>query len=73
MTIETIKKVLSQNLDIDVETITEDSSFDDLGIDSLDAVELMMELEDEFGIELDAAEMGRTVRDLADYINAHAE
>ncbi len=73
MTIEKIKKVLSANLDIDIETITEDSTFDDLGIDSLDAVELLMDLEDEFGIELEASEMGHTVKDLADYINSHAE
>ena len=73
MTIEKIKSVLSKNLDIAVEDIKNDSTFDDLGIDSLDAVELMMELEDEFEIELEASEMGQTVSDLADYIDSHVE
>ncbi|MDD6736391.1 MAG: acyl carrier protein [Clostridiales bacterium] len=73
MTNEKIKKIVADHLDIDVEDIQNDSTFEDLGIDSLDAVEIMMELEDEFGMELDASEMGQTVNDLAAYIDSRAD
>ena len=73
MTNEKIKEILAGHLDIDIENINDDSTFEDLGIDSLDAVEIMMELEDEFGMELDASEMGRTVSELVAYIDSHAE
>ena len=73
MTNEKIKKIVADHLDIDVEEIQNDSTFEDLGIDSLDAVEIMMELEDEFGMELDASEMGQTVNDLAAYIDSRAD
>lgn len=73
MTNEKIKEILADHLDIDIENIHDDSTFEDLGIDSLDAVEIMMELEDEFGMELDASEMGTTVSELVAYIDSHAE
>ncbi len=45
-TIDTIRSILETNLDIAPESVTEDSTFDSLGIDSLDMVELICELED---------------------------
>ena len=45
-TIDTIKEVLQENLDIDPETVAEDSTLESLGIDSLDMVELICELEE---------------------------
>ena len=47
----TITTLLNNNLDIEPEQVTEDSTFDSLGIDSLDMVELICDLEDECGIE----------------------
>ena len=47
----TITTLLNNNLDIEPEQVTEDATFDSLGIDSLDMVELICDLEDECGIE----------------------
>ena len=66
-----IVKVVSEELAISEDEITEDASFiDDLGADSLDVVELIMALEEEFDIEIpdeDAVEIA-TVSDAVDYI-----
>ena len=50
-TIDTIRSLLESNLDIAPETVTEESTFESLEIDSLDMVELICELEDELGID----------------------
>ena len=51
--LETLKKLIADNLDINTDGVTERSSFkDDLGIDSLDLFELVMAMEEEFGIEI---------------------
>lgn len=48
-----VKEIIAEQLMVDLEEITEDSTFvDDLGADSLDRVELIMEFEEEFGIEI---------------------
>ena len=73
MTIDTINKVLADHLDTDVSEITEETSFKDLGIDSLETVEIMMELEDELGIEITASEVGQTVGSLISYIESKKE
>ena len=52
MTLDKVKELLADHLDIDEETITEDTTFEDLDVDSLDTVEILMEMEDEFGVEL---------------------
>ena len=64
----TITTLLHDNLDIDPEQVTEDSTFDSLGIDSLDMVELICDLEDECGIEFGEPENLETVGDLISYI-----
>lgn len=66
-----IKRMIVDQLGVDEDTITEDSSFvDDLNADSLDMVELVMAMEQEFDIEIpdDVAEKVVTVRDAVDYI-----
>ena len=73
---EKIKKRIADQLSIDEEDIAMDSSFvDDLGADSLDIVELIMALEEEFDIEIpdEDAEKISTVRDVVDYIKARVE
>lgn len=73
MTLEKVKKILADHLDIDESEITEETTLDELGVDSLDAVEVVMELEDEFGIEIQSDEIGSSVKDFVDYIDAKIE
>lgn len=71
MVLEKIKNILSHQFDIDVNSISEDTSFrDDLDADSLDLVELIMELEDEFDLEIEDEEVDsiEVVKDAVDYI-----
>lgn len=73
--LEKIKAVVADKLDTDPGDVTESASFvDDLGADSLDVVELIMGLEDEFGIEIsdEEAENLRTVGDAVKFIASQA-
>jgi len=68
-----VKKIVSDRLGASVDTIENDSSFvDDLGADSLDTVELVMALEEEFDLEIadEDAEKISTVNEAVAYINA---
>ena len=68
---ERIKKIVVEHLDVDAEKVTENASFiDDLGADSLDNVELVMAVEEEFGVEIpdDAAETIQTVGDAVKFV-----
>lgn len=76
MIFEKIKNIISEQLGIDADEISIDSSFvDDLGADSLDIVELIMALETEFDLEIpdEDAEKISTVNDVVEYIKAHTE
>lgn len=68
-TLDTIKEVLEENLDIEPETVTEESTFDDLGIDSLDMVELICDLEEKCDVDFGEPEGLETVGDLVEYID----
>ncbi len=66
-----VKEIIAEQLMVDLEEITEESTFvDDLGADSLDRVELIMEFEEEFGIEIpdEDAEKISTVGEAIAYI-----
>jgi len=68
-----VKEIIVKHLDVDQSKVTDNASFfDDLGADSLDTVELIMEFEEEFGCTIpdDAAEKLRTVKDAIAYIEA---
>ena len=64
MTFEKVAKILADYKDMDVSEITMDSSFTDLKLDSLDTVEIIMNLEDEFGVSLEMSEDLKTVGDI---------
>ncbi len=67
-----VKKILAERLDIDFHEIRPEAEFiNDLGADSLDIVELLMSLEDEFDLEVsdEEAEQIRTVQDAVNFIN----
>ena len=71
---EKVKKVIMEQLGVSDSAITLEASFiDDLGADSLDIVELVMALEEEFDIEIpdNDAEKVATVGDVVDYIKEH--
>ena len=66
-----IRKIVAQQLDVTAEQVTKEARFiDDLGADSLDIVELVMTIEEEFGIEIpdEAAEKIATVSDAIAYV-----
>ena len=70
-----VKKIVSDQLGTAIDEIQSDSSFvDDLGADSLDTVELVMALEEEFDLEIadEDAEKISTVNEAVDYINSNS-
>ena len=72
---ERVKKIVVEQLGVKEEEVTNESSFvDDLGADSLDTVELVMALEEEFETEIpdEEAEKITTVQQAIDYVNAHS-
>ncbi len=69
-TIDTVKEVLQENLDIDPETVQPESTLESLGIDSLDMVELICELEERCDIEFGEPEGIDTIGALVDYIES---
>ncbi|MEK6778544.1 MAG: acyl carrier protein [Candidatus Deferrimicrobiota bacterium] len=71
-----VKEIVAEQLGKDVNEVTTNASFiDDLGADSLDIVELVMKMEEEFGIEIpdEEAEKIKTVNDVVEYIKTHAK
>jgi acyl carrier protein len=70
-----VKKIIVDQLGVEEDDVTPEASFiDDLGADSLDIVELIMALEEEFGIEIpdEDAEKIATVKDAVSYIQEHS-
>ncbi len=72
---ERVKQIVAEQLGVDEEQVTDEASFmEDLGADSLDTVELVMALEEEFDVEIsdEDAEKIQTVQDAVDYVTEHA-
>ena len=73
---ERVKKIVVEHLGVEADKVTDSASFiDDLGADSLDTVELVMEFEDEFDLNIpdEDAEKIQTVGDAIKYIQSHAQ
>ncbi|GIW41225.1 MAG: acyl carrier protein [Candidatus Binatia bacterium] len=69
-----VKEIICEQLDLKEDEVRPESAFiEDLGADSLDIVELVMALEEEYDVEIsdEDAEKIRTVQDVIDYIEAH--
>ncbi len=75
MIIDKIKSILAEQLDVDVDELTLETDIaKDLNADSLDVVEILMSLEDEFSVEIPDEEIEniKTIGDLAEYIESHS-
>lgn len=73
---EKVKSIIADQLSVDEAQVKPEASFiNDLGADSLDTVELIMALEEEFGIEIsdEEAEKIQTVQAAVDYIKSHVK
>ena len=73
---EKVKAIIVEQLQVNEDAVTQEASFiDDLGADSLDIVELIMALEEEFDTEIPDADAEKvvTVGDVVDYIKDHVE
>lgn len=67
---QAVAELLAERLECDAATITRESNFRELGIDSLDTVELLMDLEDKIGVEIELDQKVETVGDLVDFIES---
>ncbi|MGB4589288.1 MAG: acyl carrier protein [Clostridiaceae bacterium] len=70
MIFDKVKKIIVEKLSVDSNEVTLDASFEDLGADSLDIVEIVMALEEEFDIEIsdEEAENAKSVGDVVNYL-----
>lgn len=68
MVFEKVAKILAEQKELELETIKPESTLEELGLDSLDTVELMMQFEDEFNVALETSEKLKTVADVVKLI-----
>ena len=76
MVLEKVKAILSEQFDVEEDSITAETTLaDDLGADSLDVVDLLMSIEDEFEVEIPDEEVEniKTVGALVEYIESHSK
>ncbi|MEW8955558.1 acyl carrier protein [Clostridium sp.] len=70
MIFEKIKNVIVDQLGVEESEVALETSFQDLGVDSLDLFQIIIELEEEFGVQIEDAEKIKTVKDAVEYIEA---
>ncbi len=73
-TVGKIKSLIAEQLGVDIEKVTDEASFvEDMGADSLDTVELVMALEEEYGVDIPDEDVEKitTVKDVIAYIDDH--
>ena len=68
MIFEKLQGIMEENLSIERDEITLESTFESLGIDSLDTFQLVVEVEEQFGIEIESPENMKSVQDVVNYI-----
>ena len=73
MELEKIRAMIADKMDIDPSTITEESTFEELKLDSLDLVEIVMDVEDEFDICIETSDGLNTIGDLIALIRSQAK
>ena len=70
MVFEKIAAIIAEHTGGDVTEITEKTTFEELGVDSLDTVEMVMKLEEDLGVELEMEGQFITIGDLAKYVES---
>lgn len=70
MIFEKIKKVICEQLSVEEDKVTMETSFEELGVDSLDLFQLVIEFEEAFGIQIEEAENLKTVKDAVAYVES---
>ncbi|MBR2666780.1 MAG: acyl carrier protein [Oscillospiraceae bacterium] len=73
MIFEAIAELIADRLEVSADSVKPESSFRDLGIDSLDTVELLMDLEDKLGMEIELDQKVETVGDLVAFIESKGQ
>lgn len=68
MVFEKIKRIMAEQLGINEEDITIDASFKELDIDSLDLFQIIIEIEEEFGVQIEDAESIKTVEEAVNFV-----
>ena len=68
--LEKLISYLSKELDIPADSINRDTTFESLHLDSLDTVEMLMDLEEELGVDLELEEKLNTIGELADFVES---
>lgn len=66
---EKIRKIICDQLEIDEEKVTLETTFEELGADSLDLFQVIVEIEEAYDVQLEDAEKIKTVKDAVDYVN----
>ncbi|WP_294156497.1 acyl carrier protein [uncultured Clostridium sp.] len=71
MLFEEIREVICEQLGIEKEEVTLETTFDDLGADSLDLFQIVIELEEKYEIQIEEVEKLKTIKDAVDYVESH--
>ena len=71
MLFEEIREVICEQLEIEKEDVTLDTTFEELGADSLDLFQIVIELEEKYGIQIEEVEGLKTIRDAVKYVEDH--
>ena len=73
MVFDKIKEIICDQLGVDEESITLETTFEELGADSLDLFQVIIEIEEAYNIQLEEAESIKTVKDAVEYVEAKIE
>lgn len=73
MVFEKIKNIIVEQLDLEEGEVSLETSFEDLGVDSLDLFQIIIEIEEEFDIQVEEAEKIKTIQDAVKYVESKIE
>jgi acyl carrier protein len=68
MTLKKIKRIMAEQLGIEEDAITMDTSFAELGVDSLELFQIIIDMEEEFGVQIEDAEIIRSVGEAVKFV-----